>query len=266
MLGQLNRPNLGMVDSLSTDRFSTPANMSTLPPEIAAFDHAQRMTIDLMRTVVDNLEEGMSELAVYNLALEQAGAFGFTDWFAKPEVRFDGARSMFHRPSAKRILRKGTLVELDLAPSTGNAFGDFGIGFAFGTDDEPMIVSEARDACKAVCGFASRFKTVGELYVFAESWANNRRVSLGGARSVGHMVPLCEGVFATAWPKSARMAIFLRRCQVHFLNPRRVIGIYALSPRVVANGQAMCFEEMIYIEGDEKRILGRNSEEEIGTL
>jgi Xaa-Pro aminopeptidase len=240
--------------------------MSTLPPEIAVFDHAQRMTIELMRAVVDNLENGMSERDVHDLAVEQAPAFGFSGWFAKPEVRFDGARSIFHRPSTKRKLRKGTLVEIDLAPSTANAFGDFGIGLSFGTDEEAMVVAEAREACRAVCGFASRFKTVGELFVFAESWANNHRVSLGGARSIGHMVPLCEGPFATAWPQSARMAVFLRRCQVHFLNPRRVIGIYAISPRVVANGQAMCFEEMVYIEGDTKRILGRNSEADIGTL
>ncbi len=240
--------------------------MSTLSPDIAAFDHAQRMTIDLMRTVVDNLEAGMSESDVVDLALTQAGAFGFTDWFAKPEVRFDGARSIFHRPSSSTTLKKGTLVEIDLAPSTDSAFGDFGTGICFGVDEEPPIITEAREACRALCGFASRFKTVGELFVFAESWANNHRVSLGGARSVGHMVPLCEGLFATAWPKTARAAIFLRRCQVHFLNPRRVIGIYALSPRVVLDGKAMCFEEMVYIEDDEKRILGRNSIDEIGTL
>ena len=240
--------------------------MSTLPPEIAVFDHAQRTTIELMRTVVDSLELGMSEKDVYDLALEAAGAFGFTDWFAKPEVRFNGARSIFHRPSDKTKLKKGTLVEIDLAPATDNAFGDFGIGLCFGTDKEPAIIHEAREACRAICGFASRFKTVGELFVFSESWANNHRVSLGGARSVGHMVPLCEGPFATAWPKTARLSVFLRRCQVHFLNPRRVIGIYCLSPRIVADGKAMCFEEMVYIEGDEKRVLGRNSIDEIGTL
>ena len=240
--------------------------MSTLPPEVAAFDHAQRMTIELMRNVVDCLEVGMSEKDVYDLAIEQAQGFGFTGWFAKPEVRFNGAKSALHRPSPKRKLKSGMLVELDLAPSTDNAFGDFGIGLAFDTEEEPEIIHEAREACRAVCGFASRHKTVGELFVFAESWANNHGVSLGGARSIGHMVPLCEGPFSTAWPKTARAAVFLRRCQVHFLNPRRVIGIYAISPRVVADKKAMCFEEMVYIEGEEKRILGRNSFEEIGTL
>ena len=47
--------------------------MSTLPPEIAAFDHAQRMTIELMRAVVDSLEVGMSERDVYELALSVLG-------------------------------------------------------------------------------------------------------------------------------------------------------------------------------------------------
>ena len=254
-----------MVDIDSPPRHSQVVQVSTLPPEIAAFDHAQRMTIQLMRTVVDSLEVGMSERDVYDLAMEQAGSFGFTDWFAKPEVRFDGARSVFHRPSTSKRLVKGTLIELDLAPATDTAFGDFGIGLCFGSNQEPAIVTEAREACRAVCGFASRFKTVGELFVFAESWANNHRVSLGGARSIGHMVPLNEGMFTMSWPRTARMAIFLRRCQVHFLNPRRVIGIYCLSPRVVMDGKAMCFEEMVYIEGDHQRILGRDSSDDIGT-
>ena len=240
-------------------------HVTTLPPEIAAFDHAQRMTIQLMRSVVDSLEVGMSEREVYDLALEQAGSFGFTDWFARPEVRFDGARSVFHRPSATKRLARGTLVELDLAPATHDAFGDFGIGLSFDSEHEPPIVSEAREACRAVCGFANRFKTVGELFVFAESWANNHRYSLGGARSIGHMVPLNEGMFTMSWPRTARMAVFLRRCQVHFLNPRRVVGIYCLSPRIVIGNQAMCFEEMVYIEGDHQRILGRDSSDEIGT-
>ncbi|MGB0638781.1 MAG: M24 family metallopeptidase [Myxococcota bacterium] len=240
--------------------------MSTLPPEVAAFDHAQRMTIELMRNVVDCLEVGMSEKDVYDLAIEQAQGFGFTGWFAKPEVRFNGAKSALHRPSPKRKLKSGMLVELDLAPSTDNAFGDFGIGLAFDTEEEPEIIHEAREACRAVCGFASRHKTVGELFVFAESWANNHRLSLGGARSIGHICPLPDGPFTLQWPLTARMAIFLRRCQVHFLNPRRIIGIYCLSPRIMAQGKAMCFEEMIYIDEDQHRILGRDSIDEIGTL
>ena len=238
---------------------------SDLPPEIQAFDHAQKLTIQLTRAVVDNLEEGMSELEVMELAKAQARAFGFTGWFHEPEVRFAGNIAVLHRPSKLRKLAPGTLIELDIAPATDDAFGDLGVGLAFGADKDPMVVHESREACRAVCGFASRFKTVGELFVFARSWANNHRMDLGNARSIGHVVPLREGPLGMAWPRAARASIFLRRFQVHFLNPRRLQGMWALAPRIVTGGVGMCFEEIVYIDGDHKRILGRDSVSEIGT-
>ena len=54
----------------------TTAPMNSLPPEIAAFDEAQRNTIALMRSVVSQLRTGMSERDVYDLALAEAPAFG----------------------------------------------------------------------------------------------------------------------------------------------------------------------------------------------
>jgi len=239
--------------------------VDALPPEIQAFDHAQKLTIQLTRALVDNLEEGMNELEVGELAIEQARAFGFSGWFHKPEVRFGGNISMFHRPSIQKKLAPGTLVELDLAPSTDDAFGDLGVGLAFGTTDEPELVHEAREACRAVCGFASRFKTVGELFVFARSWANNHRMDLGNARSIGHACPLPQGPLGLAWPQAARASIFLRRYQIHFLNPRRLQGLWALTPRVVSGGIGMCFEEIAFIGDEHKRILGREDITEVGT-
>ena len=238
--------------------------VDALPPEIQAFDHAQGLTIQLMRAVVDNLESGMSEVDVVDLAMQQGQAFGFTDWFHPPEVRFGGNMTVFHRPSAKRTLEPGELVELDLAPALDNAFGDVGVGLAFEAD-EPKLVHEARETCRAVCGFASRYKTVGELFVFARAWSNNHRFSLGRARSIGHVCPLPQGPLGMAWPRAARAAILLRRYQVHFLNPRRLQGLWALTPRIVIDGKGMCFEEIVFIDGDIKRVLGRDSLEEVGT-
>ncbi len=238
---------------------------SDLPPEIQVFDHAQKLTIQLTRAVVDSLEVGMSELEVMQLAKEQAQAFGFTGWFHEPEVRFAGNIAVFHRPSKQRKLVSGTLVELDIAPATDDAFGDLGVGLVFGEETEHTLVHESREACRAVCGFASRYKTAGELFVFARSWANNHRMNLGSARSVGHVVPLRQGPLGCAWPKTARAAILLRRFQVHFLNPRRLHGMWALSPRVVMGKTGMCFEEIVYVDADHKRILGRDELSEIGT-
>jgi multicomponent K+:H+ antiporter subunit C len=53
-------------------------------------------------------------------------------------------------------------------------------------EDQPRVVQEARDLCRATCGFAIRWKCVGELFVFAQSWSNNRRMQLDEATSVGH--------------------------------------------------------------------------------
>jgi Xaa-Pro aminopeptidase len=241
----------------------TPAN--ELPPAVQAFDHAQSLTIQLTRTVVDNLEEGMSEIEVGELIKEQALAFGFTGWFHQPEVRFAGNISVLHRPSKLRKLAKNTLIELDIAPATDDAFGDLGVCLSFNSDSEPEVVYEAREACRAVCGFSSRFKTVGELFVFSRAWANNHRMNLGRARSIGHVVPLPEGPLGYAWPNAARASVFLRRFQVHFLNPRRLQGLWALAPRVVMGDVGMCFEEIIYIDGDHKRVLGRDDISEIGS-
>ena len=237
----------------------------SLPPEVQAFDHAQKLTIELTRAIVDNLEEGMSELDVMDLAREQAQAFGFTGWFQEPKARFAGNISVLHRPSKLRKLAPGTLIELKIAPCTNEAFGALGVGLVFDTEDESKVVHDAREACRAVCGFASRFKTVGELFVFARSWANNHRNDLGNSRSVGHMVPLPEGPLGYAWPKAARASVFLRRFQVHFLNPRRLQGIWALTPRIVSGGVGLCFGEMVFVDGDVKRILGREDIREVGT-
>jgi hypothetical protein len=239
--------------------------LAELPPEIQAFDHAQRLTIQLTRAVVDNLEEGMSEPEVGELAVEQARAFGFSGWFHKPEVRFGGNISVLHRPSPLRKLSPGTLIELDIAPATDDAFGDLGVGLAFAEDRDPKVVHESREACRAVCGFASRFKTVGELFVFARSWANNHRMDLGNARSIGHACPLPQGPLGTAWPRAARASVFLRRFQIHFLNPRRLQGLWALAPRIVTGGVGLCFEEIVYIDGEHKRVLGREDINEVGT-
>jgi hypothetical protein len=53
---------------------------------------------------------------------------------------------------------------------------------------------------------------------------------------------------------------------VHFFNPERLDGIWALRPLVRDGDLAASFEEVIYVNGDERKILGRASIEEAGTL
>lgn len=230
------------------------------------FELAQQGAIDLLRDLVGRLEAGMSEKDVHALAHELGKAQGFESWFRAPVVRFGApaVTSWTDRPRASARLEIGTVVELEVAPATGDAFGDVGTAFAFGQEDAPPIVDEARELCRAVCGFASRWKCVGELFVFAEAWANNRRASLGGQKSIGFVAMTPERSWAGRWPGGAWTNSLLRRNQVQFFNPRRMNGIYVIRPRIVMDGQGASFAEMVLVTPDDKRIVGRGDIDEVG--
>ena len=243
-----------------------PATPPSLDPEVVrAFDAAQARTIDLARSVVAQLRPGMSEADIVQLLTQGAQSAGFTGWFHRPEVRFNAPLQAPLRPSRQAGLRPGTVVELDLAPSTDQAFGDFGVALVFGGGEEPEVLEQARALCKATCGFSSRWKCTGETFVFAQAWANNHNYQLDGA-SVGHAVLPPQGLLAQAWPRLARAAILMRRNQIEWFNYRRMAGLYAVQPRLVVGGHALSFEEVILIDGDTKRVLGRASIDEVGTL
>lgn len=235
---------------------------------LPAFVDAQRRTLDLLRDLVPRLEAGMSERDVHELAHSRGSDLGFQSWFRAPVVRFGAPPDVrwTDRPRRKPLLEIGTTVELEVAPATGDAFGDAGIALCFGVDKQPEIVDDARELCRAIVGFASRWKCVGELFVFAEAWANNHSGSLGGQRSVGFVAMTPDRSWAGRWPGGAWAASLLRRNQVQFFNPRRMSGIYVLRPRMVANGQGASFAEMILVTPDSKQIIGRDSLDEVGRL
>lgn len=238
------------------------------PGLIDAFDDAQRRGFALLREVVGLLQPGMSEVDIRELAEQRAQAQGFAGWFHSPEVQI-GARiakhSHWNRPSRNTSLKAGDLVSIDLGPADGDAYADVGTTHAF-QHDEPKVVGVARECTRAVTGYASQWKTVGELFVYAKAWANNHRMELLSKRSIGHAALPKEGLLALDWPRSAHTATLLRRHQVHFFNPERVSGIWAIRPLVRDGDLAASFEEMIYVNGDERRILGRSGIEEAGTL
>ena len=243
-----------------------PAHQPVDAETLEAFDKAQRGAIRVLSHVLGQLREGQSEKDVVELARTAAADQGFTEWYHEPEVRIGAGTERMYRASADRVLTPGALVEIDLGPGNDLAYGDVGVSLAFGASEQPALVRDARELARATCGFASRWKTVGELYVFAQAWAVNRRMSLGDSKAVGHVCLPREGFADLAWPEAARAATFLRRNQIQWYNPRRMAGIYAVRPRLVNGDKALAFEEMIYIDGDVKRVLGRDSADEIGVF
>jgi hypothetical protein len=242
-----------------------PAHQPLDTETLEAFEAAQRDAIRVLGATLRELKEGQSEAEIVELAKKIGADHGYTSWYHEPEARIGGRLDRFYRASTERRLSPGALLEIDLGPAHDQAYGDTGMAMNFG--DEPGALAQgARELCRATCGFASRWKTVGELFVFANAWTINHRQSLGDARAVGHVCLSREGIADLAWPTSARAATLMRRNQIQWYNPRRLAGLYAVRPRLVSGDQGAAFEEMIYVDGDVKRILGRAGLDEVGSF
>lgn len=239
-----------------------------LPPVVAAFDDAQRRAIRMMADVVARLESGMFARDVVELAETRLGEHGFTTWYHPPEVAVGAAiaKGGLRLPSRGEAISAGTLVSIDLGPGTAEAYGDVGLTRAFGADEEPHVLREARECVRASCGYASRWKTCGEIFVFAAAWAVNNRLTLANESAVGHRVLPRDGLLARGFPKSAHLATLLPRNRLHRLHPVRMDGMFAVRPVLSDGAHAAAFEEMIYIHDDVRCVLGRDGLADIGTL
>jgi len=235
---------------------------------INQFDEAQKVGFQILAQTVAQLQEGMTEADLADVADRLAQEHGSTGCFHPPEIQFGTqttSNAVWKTPSKTRTLKAGDLVVLDLGPAFGDAYADVGTTVAFGAE-EPPVLEVARECVRATCGFASQWKTVGELYVFSKAWAVNHRLTLASTRSIGHAILPKEGKTRFHFPRSAHAATWLRRHQIRFLNPARLQGMWALRPLLSDGNYGAAFEEVIYVSGDTYRVLGRDKPSEIGTL
>lgn len=244
--------------------------MADLPEPIQRFDTAQRNTLALARAVVADLRAGMKAADVVALSHKHAPAFGFKGWFHAPVAQI-GPWIGRHPEAARWLgrsatLEAGTLVSLDLGPAMGEAYGDLGITVSLPGAPVPEVIAAGRECLQAACGYASRWKTMGEILIFSEAWAMNRSMKLDNSKSIGHRIVGKEGWYATAFPRSALLATRWGPNQLHRLNPRRLDGIFAINPALRIGEQVASFEEMVYIHKETHRILGRDHLHEVGTL
>jgi hypothetical protein len=233
-----------------------------------AFDDAQRRGFALLSEVVASLETGMSEWDIAQVAKERAGGHGFNRWFHPPEVELGvGSQSnaVWKNPSKRNRLKTGDVVVLDLGPGEASVYADVGTTVTHGAPDSE-VVRVARECVRATAGYGSQWKTIGELFVYAQAFSTNHRMKLASTRSIGHAILPHSPALAWDFPRSAHACTWLRRHQIRFLNPRRLAGLWALRPLVSDGTQAASFEEILYVNGDERRILGRDSLAEIGQL
>lgn len=233
---------------------AAPGAPASIAPEIvSAFAHAQARTLRLAAQTLAELQAGTAPAAALAALESAARADGFTGWFAAPRVLVNGRGDV----DLARAPRPGALVELSLAPLDTDAFGAFASTVQVGGGEDAPLLREARDLCRSTCGFASRWKSTGELFVYATSWANNRRKSLGDATEIGHLCFPRRGRAGWVWPYAARAAVALRRHQIQWLNPRRMRGHFFVYPRLHSEGVSAGFGELIVVDGDLKAVVGR---------
>ena len=209
----------------------------------------------------------MSERDVYELAETRLSEHGFEGWYHPPEVAINrGGPSRWPFPSSRRKLAPGQMISIDIGPAAGEAYGDIGTTVQFGGGEEPAVLAQARECVRGCCGYASRWKTCGEIFIFAAAWAVNNRMQLGNKRAVGHRILPRAGVLATGFPRSAHAAVLLPKNRLHRLNPVRMDGMFAIRPEIVLGGVSASFEEMIYVHEDVRVVLGRDSLRQIGEV
>lgn len=224
-----------------------------------------------MRDVVGRLQAGMSEKDVAALADERKQEYGFTGWYHTPEVYIGAATGkaplpLLSRPSDGRKLEDGQIVIIDLGPASGDTYGDFGTSLVFGGGAEPEVLIQARNCVRGCCTYANRWKTAGEIWVYAKAWATNHRLDLLNKDSIGHKLLPKEGAVAMGFPRSAHLAASIGRNRMHKLNPERMRGMFAVRPHFAHQGFGAAFEEVVYVNEDGRWALGRDRLEEVGTL
>ncbi len=237
----------------------------TLPEDISRFDDAQRRARALLLELTAGLRAGMRAADVEALASERAGAHGFRGWYHPPEVRVGAAIGGGLRASLRaEAIQAGTLVSIDLGPADGHAFADIGATVCFEAP-VPRVLEVARACTTACCGFASRWKTVGEIHVFARAWAVNHRMELAHEGAVGHRVLARDQVpgaslLGDAWPRASHALNGLPRNRIHRLHPVRMAGMFAVRPVIRdRDGHCAAFEELVYVKDDVRVVLGQDA-------
>lgn len=235
---------------------------------VELFDTAQRRAISMLGEVLRGVEPGMGARDVKASAADLLGKHGFNAWFRPPEV-WIGPPATEARPRRPAFgyarLERGCSLTIAMGPATREACGDVCGTIVLGAPDSALIEA-ARDCTRAVCGYASGLKCVGELFIYADTWALNHGLQLQDTRSIGHALLPPEGRLASSFPHSTRIATWLRRHQIHTLNPRRLSGLWVLGPALSSGCGAVRFREVVLIQPGHRRILGRSGLDEIGVF
>lgn len=234
---------------------------------VERFDSAQRRAISMLGSLTRQAEPGMGARDLTAMAGDLLGSHDFERWLRPPAVRIalPGAQWPAWRPGSQPTrLGPGSALTLRLQPAAGLVSAHVGATVIVGAP-ETAIVAAARDCTRALCGYASGLKCVGELFIYARTWALTHGQELADRRSIGHALPV-EPAPGEGLAARLRSAAWLRRNQVHILNPRRLSGLWVIAPTLAMGGASASFHEVVLIQPGLRRVLGRDDLDQVGSL
>jgi hypothetical protein len=228
-------------------------------PTVELLDTAQRRAFSLLAALAERAEPGMGSRDLLAAADELLAPWGFDRWASPPAVCLGRAARWPGSHGRVRLVTGDTLT-LRLEPAAGDLRAHVGASLIVGAPPTALVAA-ARDCTRALCGYASSLKCVGELFIYARTWALTHGFELADKGHIGRALPQPGGLAVRL-----RSAGWLRRNQVHVLNPRRLTGPWVIGPTLVEGATTASFHEVVLVRPGLRRVLGRDGVEQVGTL
>lgn len=240
--------------------------------DIRSFREAQRLAHESVLSIAKVLEVGMSEKEVCGLIEQYLNDIGVKSFFHKPFAWF-GDRTKYHKfknpldflPS-KKLLKKGDVVILDVAPIVNGYVADVGYTFVF-QDNPSLELKNARNILLKIR------KEIPELFMSnlstTEIWhkVENDLIESGFTNVYKkypfsvlahrvHKVPLKNmSGFISPFGLHSFWSIFSRGVFPELLGPKHKgskLGVWAVEPHLGGDQFGAKFEELLIVEEDEQ--------------
>lgn len=239
--------------------------------DLQKFEDAQNLAYEATLKVSRLLQEGMTEKEVANLLDTYCRDLGVKSYFHKPFAWF-GDRTRYldfsqpwHFLSGDKVLKKGYVVILDVAPILNGHVADIGYTFVFGESENPehkkakellldlrsklpewfessMSTTEIWKKCDEVIKEAG-FDNIYQMYPFSVLGHKVHKVPFGRLPSI-----TAPFGWHSIWSLGSR-GIFSE-----LLGPRHTgskLGNWAIEPHIGGDGFGAKFEEILVVDETE---------------
>ena len=239
--------------------------------DLKKFEATQNLAYEAALAVSQLLQEGMTEKDVANLLDRYCRDLGVKSYFHKPfawfgdRTRYLNFSQYWHFLSGSKVLKKGYVVILDVAPIFDGHVADIGYTFVFGENEKPqlkeaksllldlreelpkwfeskMTTSEIWAKCDEVIKERG-FENIHQMYPFEVLGHKVHKVPFGKLPSI---------TFPFGW--HSFWSLGTRGIFSELLGPKHKgtkVGMWAIEPHIGGDGFGAKFEEILVVEETE---------------